>query len=292
MDGTRRVVWPVLLSIAAGVIAPGCKQVEVIPAPGHGLGTVVERTASAGSTLERADDETVVSTGAGRPGPSTSGSGIPGTGAGAPRRPSRLRAVPGPGGAGRPERAGDGPIGDGRGVDMVTRRGRLRRVLPVEHQEEARGADATWCAARRAQPRRRAVPATGSHHGRPRTERMARSTRRGRDRHRLGRTRVDVDGIDVARAGRGPDRHRIGAAGAPRRPRGPVDRASQLRRLRDRRVGAVRTPEGDVRRDGRDPASSDRRRPGANSPSSWCSSTRPAPTKSTWAGESSRWPPT
>ncbi len=32
-----------LLSIAAGVIAPGCKQVEVIPAPGHGLGTVVER---------------------------------------------------------------------------------------------------------------------------------------------------------------------------------------------------------------------------------------------------------
>ena len=43
MDGTRRAVWPVLLSIAAGVIAPGCKQVEVIPAPGHGLGTVVER---------------------------------------------------------------------------------------------------------------------------------------------------------------------------------------------------------------------------------------------------------
>ncbi len=138
---------------------------------------------------------------------------------------------------------------------MVTRRGRLRRVLPVNvGRKLGRRRDLVRRACR-AQPRRRAVLATGSHHGRTRTERMARATRRGRDRHRLGRPRVDVDGIDVARAGRGPDRHRPDAEGAPRRPRSPVDRASQLRRLRDRRVGAVRAPEGDVRRDGRDPAS-------------------------------------
>jgi pimeloyl-ACP methyl ester carboxylesterase len=43
MDGIGRVVWPALLSIAAGAIALGCKQVEVIPAPGPCPGTVVER---------------------------------------------------------------------------------------------------------------------------------------------------------------------------------------------------------------------------------------------------------
>jgi pimeloyl-ACP methyl ester carboxylesterase len=34
------MVWPAIL---VGLIAPGCQQVEVIPAPGHRLGTVVER---------------------------------------------------------------------------------------------------------------------------------------------------------------------------------------------------------------------------------------------------------
>ena len=43
MDWIGRAVWPAILPVVAGLIAPGCGQVEVIPAPGHHLGTIVER---------------------------------------------------------------------------------------------------------------------------------------------------------------------------------------------------------------------------------------------------------
>ena len=50
MDGMKRVVWPTLLSIMAGMLAPGCKQVEVIPALGNRLGALVERLHPPGSS--------------------------------------------------------------------------------------------------------------------------------------------------------------------------------------------------------------------------------------------------
>ena len=43
MDGIGRVVWPALLTIVWGAIAPGCNQIAVIPLPGHRLRTVAER---------------------------------------------------------------------------------------------------------------------------------------------------------------------------------------------------------------------------------------------------------
>ncbi|MGP0063440.1 MAG: esterase/lipase family protein [Isosphaeraceae bacterium] len=43
------LVWAAILPILAALIAPGCKQVEVIPAPGHRLGTVVARWHRPGS---------------------------------------------------------------------------------------------------------------------------------------------------------------------------------------------------------------------------------------------------
>jgi len=43
MDWIRRVVWLVLLSLAAAMAAPGCHQVSVVPAPGQRLSPVTER---------------------------------------------------------------------------------------------------------------------------------------------------------------------------------------------------------------------------------------------------------
>ncbi len=43
MDGIGRVVWPALLTIAWGAIAPGCNQIAVLPVPGHRLRTVADR---------------------------------------------------------------------------------------------------------------------------------------------------------------------------------------------------------------------------------------------------------
>ena len=98
MDGIGRVswVWPAILPILAGLMAPGCKQVAVIPAPGRRVATVVERWHPAGPCRSASDDGAAVSPGTGRPGPSPSSGRIRGAGAGiadGPDDPARLLAL-------------------------------------------------------------------------------------------------------------------------------------------------------------------------------------------------------
>jgi len=51
MDWITRVVWPVLLSLAAAAVAPGCNQIFVVSTPGCHLWPVVERLSGPRWTL-------------------------------------------------------------------------------------------------------------------------------------------------------------------------------------------------------------------------------------------------
>ena len=112
MDGTERAVWvrAAILSILAGLIAAGCKQVEVIPKPGHRLDAIVERwhppcwSASTTALLSHLGLDDLA-----HHNPHAAFAEMEqGIRDGAPRS----RTAAGPGGAGRPERPGDGSIRD------------------------------------------------------------------------------------------------------------------------------------------------------------------------------------
>ncbi len=254
MDGIGRVVWPALLTIVLGAIAPGCNQIAVLPVPGHRLRTVAERwhppcpswSGSTAHLLSHLGLDDLA-----RRDPCAAFAALEPDINGARSDSVRLLAL-----AELADEVGRSLGASARDDALAwSRDAAVYAVLSLSASAGMPGAEAMGCTACAVHNRAAArCLRLAPHLGPTRPEPLARAVGDGRHPPHRDRPRVDRAGIRDDRTHREPDGHRDRAPRATRRAGRPPDRSPRPSRRGSRRLEAVRPRASDVRRHGPGPA--------------------------------------